>query len=210
MAEAFELFWGNLRWMGWNLFLAIIPCALSFILFSKRSPKRLSRNPIWWIGFLLFVLFLPNAPYIITDIIHFVNEVRLPDISANGIIFVMIPQYLVFILLGFQCYALSLVKFMQYLEWIKLLKNAVWLEVSINLICAIGVYWGRVNRLNSWDVFTQPSQVIEDALKNLENPNFFLGTGIFFIIFTCLYYIFKWVNIAIAFYWQKNSKPISI
>ncbi|MBD2187372.1 DUF1361 domain-containing protein [Pseudanabaena mucicola] len=210
MTEAFELFWGNLRWMGWNLFLAIIPCALSFILFSKRSPKRLSRNPIWWIGFLLFVLFLPNAPYIITDIIHFVNEVRLPDISANGIIFVMIPQYLIFILLGFQCYAISLVKLMQYLEWVKLLKNVVWLEVSINLICAIGVYWGRVNRLNSWDVFTQPSQVMEDALKNLENPNFFLGTGIFFIIFTCLYYIFKWVNIAIAFYWQKSSKSISV
>jgi uncharacterized membrane protein len=209
MTEAFELFWGNLRWMGWNLFLAIIPCALSFILFSKRSPKRLSRNPIWWIGFLLFVLFLPNAPYIITDIIHFVNEVRLPNISANGIIFVLIPQYLIFLLLGFQCYAISLVKFIQYLQWIKLLKNAIWLELSINLICAIGVYWGRVNRLNSWDVFTQPSQVIDDALKNLENPNFFLGTGIFFIIFTSLYYIFKWVNVAIAFYWQKNSKPIS-
>jgi uncharacterized membrane protein len=63
-----------------------------------------------------------------------------------------------------------------------------------------------VTRLNSWDVFTNPQIVIQDAIRNLGNPNFFLGTVIFFIIFTSLYYIFKWVNLAIAFYWYNHSK----
>ena len=74
MTEAFEYFVGNFQWMGWNLFLAIIPCVLSFILFARRSPRRLSKNPIWWFGLAVFILFLPNAPYIITDIIHFVDN----------------------------------------------------------------------------------------------------------------------------------------
>lgn len=209
MTEAFEQFLGNFRWMGWNLFLAIIPCVLSFALFPKRSPKRLPLNMIWWAGLAIFILFLPNAPYIITDIIHFVSDSRSPEISPNGVIFVLIPQYTVFLLLGYECYVLSMIKLTQYLDWLKLIKNTFWLELSINLICAIGVYWGRFNRLNSWDVFTQPQFVISEALSNLTSPNFFIGTTLFFGIFTSLYYIFKWINLALIFYWQKHSSQIS-
>jgi len=211
MAAAFEVFWENFdQFMAWNLFLALIPCLLSFILFAKRSPKRLPLNPLWWFGLAIFILFLPNAPYIITDIIHFVRDMRSPDVSDNGIIFVLIPQYIAFILLGFQCYVISLIKLVQYLEWLKLIKNTTWLEVSVNFICAIGVYLGRVNRLNSWHVFTKPLNVIRDAISNLTNPNFLLGTIIFFIIFTSLYYIFKWINLAIFFYWQNRSNRVSV
>ena len=206
MAAALELFWQNLEgFMTWNLFLAMIPCVLSFMLFAKRSPRRLPINPLWWFGLAIFILFLPNAPYVITDIIHFVRDMR-ADVSDNGLIFVLIPQYIVFILLGFQCYVISLIKLVQYVDWLKLTRKITLLEVSINFICAIGVYWGRFNRLNSWDVFTNPQSVIQDAIRNLGNPNFFLGTVIFFIIFTSLYYIFKWVNLAISFYWYNHSK----
>ena len=210
MTEAFEQFFSNFRWMGWNLFLAVIPCILSFILFAKRSPKQLPQNIIWWFGLAVFILFLPNAPYIITDIIHFVKDSRLPNISSNGVIFVLIPQYIVFILLGFQCYVLSIIKLIQYISWIKLIKNTTWLEISINLLCAVGVYLGRVNRLNSWYAFSQPRRVIYDAVNNLDNPNFFFGTILFFGIFTSLYYIFKWINLAIAFYWQNRPSQVSV
>ncbi|PZV17397.1 MAG: DUF1361 domain-containing protein [Pseudanabaena sp.] len=211
MTGALELFWGNISsFMTWNLFLAIIPCALSFILFSKQSPKRLPSNPIWWFGLVIFILFLPNAPYIITDIIHFVDNVRATDVSDNGVIFVLIPQYIVFILLGFQCYVVSVLKLIKYLSWLRLIKNTTWLEVGINFICAIGVYWGRFNRLNSWDVFTNLKNVIRDAIHTFTSPNFFVGTILFFITFTGLYYIFKWINISLFFYWQNRSKQVSV
>ncbi len=213
MTEAFEQFFGNFRWMGWNLFLAIIPCVLSFILFnkqlSKRSPRQFPKALIWWCGFAIFMLFLPNAPYILTDIIHFVDDSRSPDISVNGIIFVLIPQYVVFLLFGFQCYVLSIIRFIQYFSFLKLTKNMVWLEISINFICAIAVYWGRFNRLNSWDVFTKPNFVISHGISNLKNPNFFFGTMLFFVVFTSLYYTFKWINVAIAFYWQNRPNQRS-
>jgi uncharacterized membrane protein len=205
MAEALKLFWANFSdFMAWNLSLAIIPCVLSFILFAKRSPKRLPVNPIWWFGLATFILFLPNAPYIITDIIHFVDDVREPNVSDNGVIFVLIPQYIAFILLGFQCHVLSVINLIKYFSWLKLIKNTTCLEVGINFICAIGVYLGRFNRLNSWDLFTKPKNVIIDTIHNFANPNFLFGTILFFIIFTGLYYIFKWINLAISFYWNNH------
>jgi uncharacterized membrane protein len=209
MTEAVAQFFGNFRWMSWNLFLAIIPLVLSYMLFTERSPKRLSKNPLWWLGLGLFILFLPNAPYIITDIIHFVDDSRSLDISSNGIIFVLIPQYVAFLLAGFQCYVISMINLTNYLKKIKLIKNPLWIEITITFICAIGVYWGRFNRLNSWDVFTQPQLVFQDALSNLRNPSFFFGTMLFFVTFTSMYFLFKSINIAIIFYWQNRNKQIS-
>jgi uncharacterized membrane protein len=203
MTESMTQFIHNLRWMGWNLFLAFIPLVLSLILFAKRSPK-LHRHPFWWFSLGILILFLPNAPYILTDIIHFVSDVRLPNVTENGIIFILIPQYTAFLLLGFQCYVISLMRLTDYLIKQKFINNAIPLELVIHFLCAIGVYWGRFNRLNSWDVFTQPKLVIQDGIANFLNPNFYVGTFLFFIIFTLLYYICKLINQAIAFYWQNR------
>jgi uncharacterized membrane protein len=210
MTEAFEQLFANFEdWMGWNIFLALIPCALSFILFAKRSPKRLPQNPMWWFGLIVFILFLPNAPYTLTDIIHFVDDIRATSISPYGIILVLIPQYVIFILLGIQCYVLSIINLIQYFGWIKVVKNPIAIELAINFICAIGVYWGRFNRLNSWYILTKPHRVIQDAISNLSSPTFFLGTILFFIIFTGLYYIFKWIDLAIVFYWRNRPNQLS-
>lgn len=209
MTESMAQFIHNLRWMGWNLFLAFIPLALSLILFAKRSPKP-HRNPFWWLSLGILILFLPNAPYILTDIIHFVSDVRLPNITDNGIIFILIPQYTVFLLLGFQCYVISLMGLTDYLARYKFIQNSIALELIIHFLCAIGVYWGRFNRLNSWDVFTQPKLVILNGLANFSNPNFYVGIVLFFVIFTFLYYICKLINQAIAFYWQNRPSQASV
>ncbi len=58
-------------WISWNLFLAFIPMVLSFWLF-RRSTRP---TPPWWIIFLVYAAFLPNAPYLLTDIIHTIQAV---------------------------------------------------------------------------------------------------------------------------------------
>jgi uncharacterized membrane protein len=113
-------------------------------------------------------------------------------------------------LLGFQCYVASVMKLIKYLGWLKIIKNTTWLEVSMNFICAFGVYLGRFNRLNSWDLFTNPLNVIRNTIYNFASPNFLFGTILFFIIFTGLYYIFKWINISLVFYWQNRSNQVSV
>jgi uncharacterized membrane protein len=199
MSPALELFFHNFGWMRWNLFLAVIPFVLSIILFRNRAR----RNLWWWIGLLPFILFLPNAAYTVTDIIHFVSDSREPELSQNGIIFVIIPQYIIFLLLGFQCHVLSLMRMGHYLRNHNLIRNLVPVELAFNLLCAFGVYLGRVNRLNSWHLFTKPDRLFEDVINNLDERSFFFGTMIFFVAITLLYYPFKLVNASIASKWRS-------
>src|SRR6478736_5332776 len=51
-------------WMSWNLLLAAIPMLLAVLLFHR--PRR--HSVLWWGGVAAFVLFLPNAPYVVTDL----------------------------------------------------------------------------------------------------------------------------------------------
>ena len=53
----------NRFWMTWNLILAAVPVAVAVPVFRHRGP----RGPLWWAGAALLVLFLPNAPYVVTD-----------------------------------------------------------------------------------------------------------------------------------------------
>jgi uncharacterized membrane protein len=57
---------GHLPWMGWNLLLAAIPVLLAWVLF--RPARR--RAALWWLGLAVFVAFLPNAAYVLTDAVH--------------------------------------------------------------------------------------------------------------------------------------------
>ena len=95
----------------WNLFLAAIPCILSFYLF-RLSARR---NLLWWLILLIFIVFLPNAPYILTDSIHIV-ELSQQDYPHWAIILILLPQYIFFIIVGFEAYTISLIRLDCYLK----------------------------------------------------------------------------------------------
>src|SRR4029077_10976112 len=59
-------------WMGVNPVLALVPLGLAALLF-RRS---MNRSPLWWLGVVAFVAFLPNAPYVLTDVIHLQGALR--------------------------------------------------------------------------------------------------------------------------------------
>jgi uncharacterized membrane protein len=201
MVAAFNLFWDNITgFMSWNLFLAFIPFAFSIFLFRRQA----NRNILWWVGLIIFTLFLPNAAYVITDIIHFVSDVRTPDISGNGIIFVIIPQYLVFIIAGFQCHVLSVMRFMNYIQIKDNLTKLIGIELGVNLICAYGVYLGRFPRLNSWYIITRPYRLVNTVVDSFMASNFWFAMFIFFVTITLLYYIFKWINLSLGAWWKRS------
>jgi len=215
MSPALELFFHNFGWMGWNLFLAVIPLGLSFILFrvnrsNRNSPQKLRQKlwlrVVWSLGLIPFILFLPNAAYIVTDIIHFVSDARDPELTQNGIIFIIIPQYIVFLILGFQCHVFSLINVGYYLRHKNTIKQLIPVELFLNLLCAWGVYLGRFNRLNSWHLFTKPDQLFEDVIRNLDEGHFLFGTTLFFIVITLLYYPFKWINLSVMSKWRSMKQ----
>lgn len=141
--------------MAWNLWLATVPVLLSLVLF--RPGRRPS--PGWWISLVVFVAFLPNAPYVLTDVVHFAEEVRATD-SDRRVAFVLIPKYGAFFLVGFACYGYALLRLERWLRWQGWgIPTIYGVDVTLHALCAVGVFLGRVFRFNSWDLAARPDEV---------------------------------------------------
>ena len=147
----------NVPWMAWNLVLAGVPLALSLVLFAPaRRP-----SPGWWFGVLTFLLFLPNAPYVLTDVVHLADDVRATEndvVVSVGVI----PSYVVFFLIGFGCYAVSVLRverWLRFRDWSRGRVLAV--ELGLHLLCTVGVFLGRFFRFNSWDLVGRPGAVAD-------------------------------------------------
>ena len=188
----------------WNLFLAYIPVFLSVWLF-RWSDRR---SPIWWVIFAIFIAFLPNAPYILTDIIHYIwlIQKRIPD---SIIIFAVTPQYLIFLIGGFQAYVMSLLNLEFYLTKIGQEKSIFAVQILIHFLSAIGIYLGRFLRFNSWDFVTQPDELAETLARDLSHKQPVLAISITFIILLGLYWITKQINLGLVLRFQQLQKEWS-
>jgi uncharacterized membrane protein len=167
--------------LGWNLFLAWVPLLLAFYLKKHFTFK-------WGVRFYMvlgiWLLFFPNAPYIITDLIH-LNERYNP--AAWYDILLLFSSALNGLLLGF--YSLYLVHNklrMQFSE------RTTWILVfGFSVLSGYGIYLGRVLRWNSWDLFFHPITLLKQSLVQLTSfhaISMTIGFSSFIII---LYYVFK-------------------
>jgi uncharacterized membrane protein len=141
------------RFMAWNTALALVPLALAFALFRDHVRTSLA----WWAGVVVWLLFLPNAPYVLTDVVHLLDDIR--DSSDRTFYTGLLPVYGTFFLIGFGSYVLNLHLLRRFV--FARGRGASWLpiEMAVHALCAVGIYLGRFVRLNSWDVVTAPHTV---------------------------------------------------
>ncbi len=162
VAELVAVVGDNRRWMAWNMLLAAVPAVLAVVLFRVRAR----RSPLWWCGVVAFVLFLPNAPYVITDLIHLRGDVaatRSNTVVAAGIL----PVYAAFVAAGLAAYAFALDRFVPYVSRAYPAVPASVVAPAAHLLCAAGIVLGRVARLNSWDTVTAPVGTLERVAATL-------------------------------------------
>jgi uncharacterized membrane protein len=180
-----HLFLSNLKWMAWNLFLAIIPMIMSLFFFRKKMWYKL--NPIKLLFFIfvfsIFYFFLPNSPYVLTDIIHLIHEIKYyPYLTYNQIIVILIPQFMIFFFLGFSFYVIAFQKFLHFLAENNWHIVFIWIIKLINpFIMSIGIFLGRFYNFNSWEIFSDYENIIRFTMKGFSNIYF-----VFFIIITSL------------------------
>lgn len=144
--------------MFWNLFLAFIPFAISnYILKLKQEISHFKL--ITFMG--IWLLFLPNAPYMITDLFHLHHRVVLPiwfDLILI-LMFAITGLYLFFISIN-QTIAVVKSQFPK-------LHNPIFL-ILLFMIVSYGVYIGRFLRLNSWDIIN-PLGLIKTCMNAILN-----------------------------------------
>jgi len=147
---------GN-SWMVWNLFLAMVPAALALSLFRPG----LRRGAPWWLGLAAFIAFLPNAPYVLTDVVHMPADLRAASGSTAMTVGVLCV-YGAFAVAGFAAYAFSVLRLLKYLRASGVARaGLIATELGVHTLATAGIVLGRVFRLNSWDLIAQPGEAID-------------------------------------------------
>ncbi|GAB2952357.1 DUF1361 domain-containing protein [Hymenobacter coalescens] len=159
----FRVFWTHhitFVFLLWNLFLAAIPMGLTLLLGALEPPQR--RRWLLPVG-LLWLLFFPNAPYILTDLLHLGRFAGVPRWYDLTLILTAAWNGL---MLGYA----SLLDMQRFVEE-RLGWAAGWVFSCAALtLSAFGVYLGRFLRWNSWDIVTNPFSLAYDILGILLHP----------------------------------------
>jgi uncharacterized membrane protein len=151
---------GEVAYAGlvWNLVLAWIPLGLASLLLVSYSRRR-SGFELSCLG-IAWLLFLPNAPYVLTDFVHLEQSHRLYD-------------SLIIASFAFTSLALGFASLLLVQLVVTRLAGALfgWLTVVGSLFLAsLGIYLGRVQRVNSWDVVHRPGRLWELARIRIDHP----------------------------------------
>lgn len=147
--------------LHWNLFLAWVPYALALVLLAldrARAPGWMFLPPgIVWL------LFLPNAPYILTDFIHlgaipgaplWFDALLIGAFAGTGLLLGLTSLLLVHHLVAARRGSLA--------GWL--------LALGSLALSSIGIYLGRFPRFNSWDVLSNPDGLVQVVLGRLADP----------------------------------------
>jgi uncharacterized membrane protein len=150
-------------WLSWNLMLAWVP-----VLLAPAVRRAAARRRGRWLAPLLgalWLLFYPNALYIVTDLMH---------LSASGAstlrFWLDLVLVLSFVWMGLLTGYVSLAPLH---EWVAATRGRVagWLfALGVLGLSGFGVYLGRFLRWNSWDIFVQPLALGRDVLAPLLHP----------------------------------------
>ena len=191
----------NRDWIPINLALASVPLLLSFVLFRRKTRRRV----LWWLGVGAFVVFLPNAPYVLTDVIHLFEQAD--TVSPSVLVLALLPLYGAVILLALEAYVVSLLNVGHYLRSIGHARLVPPAELALHAVCAVGIYLGRFERFNSWAVVTRLDNLAGTIIdRSLERRPVAL-IAVTFVVLVVLYAIAKWLTLAVASYGLGRFSP---
>ena len=144
----------------WNLFLAAIPFGLSATLrLAARAPQVRLLLPVGAV----WLLFFPNAPYIITDLFHLEPRAGVPYWYDLALI----------LSCGWNGLMLGFASLMDMHTLVRQRLGFVpgWAFATVALgLSAFGVYLGRFLRFNSWDILSNPFTLFYDIVQRFLHP----------------------------------------
>ena len=152
---------GAYDFLPWNLFLAWIPLVAATLVYdaARRGTKPSRLIPLA----LVWLLFLPNAPYLLTDFVHLGSRHDAP-LWFDIVLFASFAW--TGMLLGFFSIFVmqSVVRRAAGAAW-------SWALVGGSLAASsFGIYLGRSLRWNSWDFVTRPGPLLEDIWARVADP----------------------------------------
>jgi len=152
---------GAYDFLPWNLFLAWIPLVAAVAVYdrARRGTKLLHLLPLAAI----WLAFLPNAPYLLTDFVHLGSR-------SDA------PLWFDIVLFGSYAWTGMLLGFLSIFAMQAVVRRAYgslwsWVLVGASLAASsFGIYLGRSLGWNSWALATQPGALLADIWERLADP----------------------------------------
>ena len=182
----------------WNLFLAWLPLIMAYAVSSFASRRRYVALTVLPAA-ALWLLFFPNAPYILTDLFH-LRHPR-PDV----------PLWFETLLINWFAWTGLLLGIVSLFLMHNVVRKAFgriagWIFVLIvGTLCSVGIYIGRFLRWNSWDVIFHPVARLGDILHYAANPS--LQSIMFIAVFSTLFIFIYISTYSFGLLLQEQQKP---
>lgn len=173
-----------------NSILAYIPIEIGFYLMQKTKAKKIN----FLIGFLLWVIMIPNTFYLLTDL-YYLSSLKIFDAAnTNGALKVteslwrhytfLVGTVFFYILIGVD----SVEKIInQFYQQIKIIPKALLLGMFF-ILNGFGLYIGRFMRFHSLELFTKPQEIFGELYVNFSKIEYMV-LGYLVILPAFIYYI---------------------
>lgn len=179
-----EIIVDNTIWMTLNTALAIFAVACGWMVIKAKSKI------VKLISGILWILFLPNTIYILTDIIHLIMQFE--DSAGNMTIIALSLQYLMLISIGLLSFVYGIYPLEILLKSKRFKATEIYLFIIMfNFVIIFGVFLGRIHRLNSWDVITDAAKVIESIKHTIQSFELMISVITFGLIASFVYFFLR-------------------
>jgi uncharacterized membrane protein len=168
--------------MTWNLFLAWVPLFYIKWVWEREVLRRIPTF-LLLIHFSIWLLFFPNAPYIITDLLHL-------RATPENMIWYDAIMIFTFAVAGFLTglYSIRIVHRLLTRRWNQ---YVAWIAIAFSMfLSGFGVFLGRYGRWNSWDIISQPASLFRAVFHSMMDPFAIKHTFTFSFVLMLLYFAF--------------------
>jgi uncharacterized membrane protein len=184
----------HFQFLIWNLFLAWIPLVLAAVIYRIAARRGDWARLIVVPAALVWLLFFPNAPYIVTDFVHL------------GVFHDNVPAWFDVMLIAWYAWTgllLGIVSLRLLQEIVARAMGGVvgWVFVVLaTALGSFGIYLGRFLRWNSWDVFHAPLSLADTGWDRATRPDageVMLGFAalfalLFLFVYATVYLLGRW------------------
>lgn len=174
----------------WNLFLAWIPFILAYFAHALSWKRLWVYLAVPFVA-VLWLLFFPNAPYMLTDLQDLARGTGMGAPLWYDVIIVVWCSWTGTLLGVISLYLMQDIIIRTFNKWVG------WLFVLvISGLSSFGIYIGRFVRLNSWDILQNPAETAMEILGIVIDPSrrlaaFTLLYTVFFLFVFLLLYSFS-------------------
>jgi uncharacterized membrane protein len=183
----------------WNIFLAWIPLGLAYTASAFAWKRKFVMFTVPLVT-ILWMLFFPNAPYILTDLQHL--GYPKPDVPLWFDMLLLIWFAWTGLLLGvvsmFLMHDIVRRQFGRVAGWV--------FVFAAGFLSSLGIYIGRFLRWNSWDIFFKPLERMHDFMYYASHPS--IQSIIFISVFSAFFIFFYVTLYAFGLLLQEQAPPI--